>query len=262
MLENVSDNDPKSVVEVPTFVVLDLDRTLLNTDELNKYMCAHIETERDTTPEDGDAWNYIQQQKGRSFSVLGYLRTRFGSEQWDVLQKQMVTMADAESLLSSAVLYPYVAELLNALDEARIPYAILTYGDSENQQFKLDILHATIGRKTEIVDALITDEQYKGEWIARTWRQNTGGAGEEWFYVHPDLHPEQTMKAKTIVVVDDKAQNAQANDAHIIDFIVDNTAPGSAAGARSIRDLYELIHTGRFNTWVKEAVQQKVGMDS
>lgn len=236
--------------DVHTFVVLDLDRTLLRSDRLNEWLCEHIDRSHDIQPDDGDPYEFIQGQTGASLSVLAYLSGRYGQAAEYSARQQLLAQAE----MTEELLYPGARELIEGLERQTVPYGILTYGDTDNQQFKLDLLHKLVGKHTGEINTLVTNEQRKAQWIESHWR---AADGTERFTIHPDLSPTQTIHAQNILIVDDKPENTEADDGHIVEFVIDNSLSPSEKG-QPIAKLYELVAAGQLHAWVDEMVQQNL----
>ena len=252
-------HETEPVHEVHSFVVLDLDRTLLDTDELNRRMCERVVAAAgvDMRPEDGDPFSYIKGQKGKSFSVFGYFKARFGGEAVEDVMQYFLAVTDLGA--EADLVYPSVVELLEELERQDIPHGILTYGDVENQTFKLALFHKLVGKHHEEIVALVTDERFKAQWIEANWKQDlTDKIGKEGFVVHRDLFPSHVLRAQNIVVVDDKRENTQAEEPRIVEFVVNNGQKDAEAQEQPIARLYTLVASGEFQAWVDKKIQQRL----
>ena len=257
MLLGQDRHEQEPMREVHSFVVLDLDRTILNTDALNRQICERIDKSIDTSPEQGDPYEFIQSQKGKALSVAAYLDNRYGHEAYEQVTTTLAREAETPDQPRAAdLIYPGVAELLAALEDNDTPYGILTYGEPANQIFKLRIFHALVKKYEGAINALVTDQQFKAQWIESNWKESPDSEGG-WFVVHPELSSNATIKAQHIVVVDDKLENTQSEDARIVEFVVDNDQSNPEADFQPIEQLAHLIQDGKFIAWVDKKVEQK-----
>lgn len=74
VLDMSNGHEHETIRNVSVFVLLDLDRTLLNTNKLNELLCRYIKKDADTSPQDGDPYEYTLSKEGESFSMVPYLK--------------------------------------------------------------------------------------------------------------------------------------------------------------------------------------------
>lgn len=178
-----------------TYVVLDLDRTLIDTELINKtYEKIVAESSNDLS----EAMNLAKQADeaaGRSFDPHLFVR--------EALLDSVAIMNDFEVELTNRlngrddVLNPGALELIDQLKTWGVAHGILTYGHSEWQRIKLQV--SGLDRK---LPSKITADKHKGAEIG-SWQSDTGE-----FHVPVELTSHEIGAAavyQTVVLVDDKA---------------------------------------------------------
>lgn len=200
---------------VDVFTVLDMDRTLLDTDAVTERLCRQLE-HHGVSPRQIEAdLVFIRKQEGKSFSLLEYLEAQYGPELFSIVKQEMqerVGRDDAEELLCDGA-----PELLRALDDTDIPYAILTFGEPANQDFKLTLLRKLLGRSTADLHATVTDVSHKATWLAEAW------AAENGFEIPAIFYGGVPLRAAQVVIVDDKLANLVSPNQNVHGILVDNT---------------------------------------
>lgn len=240
--------------DTEVFIVLDLDRTMLDTDKLNHLLCTYIDKTNDASPEDGDPYEYTLAREGESFSLVPYLIQRYSQAAFDTATLHLKAGAEQSEGTKDDIIYPGVRELIAELDAQGIDHGILTYAtDIENQKFKLDIWHHFIGRTHDRIEAIITELDKKGEWVEDHWHDPESTQHDPHFIVPSDLSENDRIRARYILIVDDKFKNIRSDHKHIIGFTVDNTASTPSASGGSIGDLVDILQAGV----LKEYLQSK-----
>jgi FMN phosphatase YigB (HAD superfamily) len=227
---------------VPLFVVIDLDRTLLDTDKLNELLCQVVDASNDARLDDGDPYAYILRQAGKSFSVSNYLNERFGPDANAMAWLRLQEAAHEHPTL----LHAGASQLLATLDQQAVPYGLVTYGEANNQQAKLRLVHAVLGKQADELPYLITDEPNKAQWIAHHWKRT----GDSAFHIHETLSREG-LRTDRVVIIDDKAMNTATDDPGICGILIDNRGgDGTATPTPTIADVAEIVAASGFSNWL------------
>lgn len=179
-----------------TFFVLDFDRCIGDTDKMRRLLWHIIESETTIHTDELEAARKTMEANGFQFDVVEYaareMLRRKSKVTWLHIQEVFVAAVKSQNVLE-----PGAAELLDKLDERRIPYGILTYG---KQAWQLAKLKAS-GLVDRGVRFEITQIEHKGE-ILTGWRE-----GDE-FIVPPALTPNfQPLHVRHIVFLDDKPRS-------------------------------------------------------
>lgn len=255
-MPTVLSHEFETVRDVNIFIVLDLDRTLLRSDLLNMFLCEHIDTSCDMAPEDGDPRMYIAGQRGNSFSVRNYLTQRYGADAYETVRQYI--LADIQ-LGDEDLLYPGVRELIANLEAKKIPFGIVTFSeDKENQLFKLDVFHQYLGRAHGEVEAIVTEVKNKAEWVENEWCDNDDANESGMRYSVPSrLSKDGRIRAKHILIVDDKYQNTISSHDAIAAFVVKEQAtdkPPTVSNGGTIEQLADIIVNDQLEDYVKNHV--------
>jgi hypothetical protein len=224
--------------QVDTFVVFDLDRTLLRTDTLTDMVCLQLLDHGVGLEQVRADLNFIHQQIGTSFSLLEYLEAQYGSELYLAVRDDVEALVESGELVHDLV-YEGTADLLSELERNEVPFAILTYGNRESQEFKLRLFRRLMNRTPETMHATITLESKKSDWIARTWQ----GTGDGSLLVPTEIYPESSLSTRMVVVVDDKRANLESSDERIKGILIDNAPEGAKEGA-TIVELADFVRRG------------------
>jgi hypothetical protein len=209
---------------VETFAVLDLDRTLLESGVLVDLMCMQLLNHGVSIEQVQKDIDFVRRNNGQSFSMLDFLEAQYGQEKYmSIMQEIEEQVKNGE--LTSELLCEGTQELLAALDAHDVPYAVLTYGERLNQEFKVTLLRHMVNRGTKQIHATVTSESKKATWIAGIeWKAD----GKEGFAVPAFVYPQADLHAKHIVVIDDKLANLESDDDAVRGILVDNTKGSSA----------------------------------
>jgi hypothetical protein len=212
--------------DVEAFAVLDLDRTLLNTDALVDAMFLALLNHGIGEEQVQIDLMFVNSKAGQSFSLMEYFIAEHGRPLYELVMQDVTDLAATDERFAHRLLIPGTIGLLDALDESDIPYMIMTFGETENQEFKLRLLSASLDKQRNELNALITSEPKKADWIMSTWM------GEDGRFHVPSLAPAQTpLIADEVIVVDDKAHNVRS-DGKSYGILVDNTdepVPGTVS---------------------------------
>lgn len=211
------------------FVVLDMDRTLLDSTE---YSMALMDAFGLTTDEKIKATKKLAEQTGNSFDFLDYLMDTKQTRLEDIyLRMGQLTASQPESLLM-----PGVREFIHSLDDLKEPYGILTMGTPHNQRLKLATLRAILQKDQSTLPAEITNTPNKSmDFIRNRWNEARGG-----FDISPDLCGKLGGTcAELVVLVDDKQDNLTAKHPRIVAFHVPVARAEEAHTLQSVTDYLE-----------------------
>jgi hypothetical protein len=221
--------------EVETFGVFDLDRMLLKSDELVDLLCNGF-IAYGVPPEDiAKDKSYIHAQKDRDFSATDYLLERYGEEALSGVKEDLLVLAQAGEL--AGLLYPGARELLETMDELKVPFGILTYGEVPNQQFKLDLVRAIMQRDESSLPAKITDEKSKSHWMHQEWAQPDGR-----LLVPAEFTRGRAVLANHIVLLDDKQRHLRSPYKKVRGIWIDNEA--AKESTVTLLEVVERLHAG------------------
>jgi len=221
---------------VDTFVVLDLDRTLLHSDNLIAVLCKELHNHGVSLEEIEEVSAYIFTQIGTSFSGTGYITEKYGEEMLNAVMADAMAKAEAGEL-EEILLYPGTRELLDQLDEIGTPFGVLTFGEQRNQQFKIDLLRAILKRPAERLPATVTSEPSKSHWMHDSWEQDDG-----LFMIPADFTHSQAVTAEHLVTLDDKLVNLYSYDENVRGILIANQE--NAAQGVPIAKIVEALRAG------------------
>jgi hypothetical protein len=223
---------------VESFVVLDLDRTLLNSDKVVQLMCDALPRFGVSDQDAREDLAMIQAATGQSLSAFEFLGGRYGAELIHHLAADLLQQAENGQLDEYDLLYgDSSTELLDELDVQEIPFAVLTYGESLNQQFKL-ALYRILARRAAL-PAVVTDEPRKGAWIHEHWLD----ASEDHMRIPPDFTDGQEIIAQEVIILDDKQHNLDSPDRIVKGIRIDNRSD-HIAGRLSLTQLVDRLKAG------------------
>ena len=224
--------------EVDTFVVIDLDRTVLNTSNLISLLCSLLPKFGVTAEDAIEAESMIRAADGSSLFPIGFLRGQFGDEPVDAVMDDIREMAELGEI-KEMLLYRGSYELLDALDGEDVPWGIMTYGEVADQEFKLDIFRRMTNRDKSNCPAEITDKPKKSRWIHKDWYTEDGR-----IKIDPKLSNGLEIYAKQIVVLDDKLKNLESPDPGVKGIPIDNHSIDSTE-TYTVASVAELVRQGR-----------------
>ncbi|HCR55865.1 TPA: hypothetical protein DIV49_02735 [Candidatus Saccharibacteria bacterium] len=227
--------------EVETFVALDLDRTLLNSDVLGDVQC-DILADFGIGQDEIDAHKaHIAANKGNSFPVVNYLTDTYGAELVTSLQERLLARA-SEPAIRAALLFEGVIELLGALESKDVPYGVLTFGEQENQSFKLRLFELLTDREGKILSE-ITSENNKSDYIHHQW-QNTSGVGSGTFAIPEHFTHDRPITAHHVILLDDKGSHLDTEHSDIGGMLVGNLPDEAGAypeGTHRLGEFTEVV---------------------
>lgn len=166
-----------------TFYVLDLDRTLFNTDA---YVGKYIEIARQFDEKVAQKLQFIWGEQ--DISLRGWVT----KEQGNLFQQNIEAILEKE-VAPDDLLMPGAKEFLAALRAKQIDFGIATFGDRPYQAHKLQL-----GGLSDI--PFIMTGESKGELIA-SWQDKAGA------FVLPYSLGDSSVKYHEIVLIDDKARS-------------------------------------------------------
>lgn len=231
---------------VDTFAVLDLDRTLLNTGTLVDLMCMQLLHHGVTMDQIKKDIDFVHRSDGLSFSMLDFIEAQYGPARYTAVMHEIEAQVK-DGLLTDQLLCRGTNEMLTALEANDIPYAVLTYGEPVNQQFKLTLLRHMVRRSEARLHAAVTDKTKKAAWISG---DEWAAEGAEGFAVPASIFPQAALHARYVVVVDDKPSNLESDNAAVMGILVDN---GPDDGALTTADVARLLNAGTALTAIAEA---------
>lgn len=202
---------------VDTFVVLDLDRTLLETDALVGLLCMQLLNHGITRQQVDVDLLFIHQQNGASFNLLDFFETQYGKGLFDVVKQEILELAK-NGELHEGLLCEGAPELIGELEESSTPFCVLTYGEEHSQRFKLELFEQLIGQDDAQLHAVITKETNKAAWIEKNWQHDETGR----VIIPNDTYASSELRVRTVVVIDDKLSNLKSGDARIRGILVNN----------------------------------------
>lgn len=211
-----------------TFVILDFDRTLGDTEQLFAAFMAILAEHSELDQPALRRAATESSQRGESFDGAAWVREQLEmtgqASVWRALKQAFaVRTAQTDYLL------PGAWELLAYLRDARVGHGILTYGGREWQEMKL----AAAGLSE--LPTIITDDTAKGTQLRR-WQQSDGT------YVLP---PEfgQTIRQQLVLVDDKPLSFADAPESGIVKLCVGRAGDAVLpAGVEPVADLIAVLH--------------------
>lgn len=153
--------------KVDRFYLIDLDRTLVRTDDLRQsYEQIIIENVPDLAPEIEDA----RQRYKSNFDLVSYVRLELEERMNPGEAKRLLASFDqlfVEQAQKSSFFEPFAQELLQVLKQRGLSFGILTTGGDTWQQIKIE------AAGLQHIPHLIIHKYEKGQLIS-SWRQPDG----------------------------------------------------------------------------------------
>lgn len=168
-----------------TFYLIDLDRTLLNTDRTVEVMRGVVALHDTELAQSLEQCFEDYTLLGESFSMRDYIVENVGEAEMAKIEVKFKAIAADQDLLNPSALT--LLEYLRTKPDAGM--GILTYGSPLGQAMKISA--AGLGD----VPFAVTSETFKGALIA-SWRQE-----DDWYHLPEEFG---SAVAKTVVLVDDK----------------------------------------------------------
>lgn len=231
----------KTVRAVEYFVLLDMDRTLLDTDQwVDCLYAAFSLSDSEKTVEE----RRERQRRGAGYDLFRELHERYGRrlpgshrgghEMAEVVANRIEALYPAVDLERSLV--PDVRELLAKLEHQAVPYAIMTKGGEASQLCKLLVLRAILSRPLPAV-IIPDDAPPKAATVLRDWHDDHTGQ----FLVPPDYtSTDSAVRAHKVAVLDDKPENIAASHPSVYGVLIgraDNMLSGAVSLAQFARTL-------------------------
>lgn len=216
---------------IETFVVIDFDRTLGDTDELLRalgdVLLRHPEVVGQAMLEQAAT---DSAHLGESFDSVTWVRQQIPGTAWQAIRQEFMAQDEDEA---NDFLLPGARELLEYLDQAHISYGILTYGGEEWQQMKL--------AKAKLADipTIITADPAKGQELKR-WQLPDGT------YELPAAYVSDVGRVvvRHVIMLDDKLSSftdAPTANSTMIQVRSGQDHDVRPAGVRQVKDLYEAL---------------------
>jgi hypothetical protein len=202
---------------VDTFVVLDLDRTLLETDALVELLCMQLLNHGISREQIDADLLFIHRQKGASFKLLDFFEAQYGKGLFDIVKREILELAK-NGELKEGLLCEGAPELIGKLGASSTPFCVLTYGEEHSQRFKLELVEQLFGQDEVQLHAVVTKETNKAAWIEKNWQHDESGR----VVVPNDGYASSELRATTVVVIDDKLSNLKSGDDRIRGILVNN----------------------------------------
>jgi len=177
--------------------------------------------------------DFVRRSDGMSFSTLDFILAQYGTAKYTSVMHEIEEIVK-EGGLKDELLCNGTIELLNALEAQDVPYAVLTYGERINQEFKLTLLRHMVNRSARQLHATVTSESNKASWIASgEWKVE----GENGFTVPAFIYPQADLHANYVVVIDDKLSNLESDDDAVLGILVDNAKGTNALSTAEVARL-------------------------
>ncbi len=228
--------EPRIVDEL---VVLDLDRTLINSSVVQQLVLSSLGHHGVSADRIEEAMAYAEAQTGNSFFLFDYIEEHFSGDILEVIVKDIMNnddlLEDWPDLLCLGA-----DKLIDALQEQGTPCMILTYGEDNYQQFKIDLFRKLVASTSDELPAIITGTSNKSEWVASEWFNDDHELGEI-----PASVMGEPLLVGIVTVVDDKVGNLQTSDERVVGVLVDNNtdpAPGVVSTAELANAAVSGIH--------------------
>jgi len=229
-----AERQPRSI---ETFAVLDLDRTLMNSGVLTDLLFMQLLNHGVSIDQVQKDIDFVRRSDGMSFSTLDFILAQYGTAKYTSVMHEIEEIVK-EGGFKNELLCDGTLELLNALEAQDVPYAVLTYGERINQEFKLTLLRHMVNRSAKQLHATVTEESNKASWIASDeWKSE----GKQRFTVPAFIYPQADLHANYVVVIDDKLSNLESNDDAVLGILVDNA---KGTGALSTAEVARLLADG------------------
>jgi hypothetical protein len=202
---------------VEEFVVLDLDRTLLNTTEVALLVLAGLVSQGVSEKQIKQAIAYMETQSGKSFYLFDYIAQEFPDVNPSKLAAKLLFDEVLVRKVRTNLLCAGANELIEELNLQTIPHMILTYGEQDYQQFKVSLFRKLVNKSAEQLPALITQSENKTEWIVKNWFE----LSHDYAKILGTVAGEE-IQARRVIIIDDKLQNIITSHEHVHGLLVDN----------------------------------------
>ena len=229
------ENQPMIVDEV---VVLDLDRTLLNSSAVTQLVLESMALHGVSEDRIQEAIAYVEAQTGNSFHLFDYIERQFSIATLDEIVGELMQNEPLLHGRKNELLCAGADTLVYALEAQGTPAMLLTYGDQNYQSFKIDLFRKLIDRTNTQLPGIVTDVANKAMWVGENWFSRPDGLGEV-----PVKILKQIVLARMVSVVDDKISNLESTDERVVGVLVDNRT-AITEGVLSTLELAEAVAGG------------------
>ena len=207
---------PPRIVE--RFIVVDMDRTLLASDEFVRYLY-------DVYALDGEQRQIVQQHvkdsKGSGFDAFGYLQQHYpdrlqgfegesGEVEVEVIADWVIERHGLPKLQED-LLISGTTELFRAIDARQVPHGVLTAGSDTYQRLKAAVLRRLLVRPALPVMVVAAGDvpDKTAMLVDACWKD------DRQLFLLPVQLSGETIAAKNLVVIDDKDQNLKTPHGNI-----------------------------------------------
>ncbi len=229
------EHEPRIVDEV---VVLDLDRTLLDSSVVTQLVLRSMAKRGVSTDRINDAIAYVEAQAGNSFHLFDYIEREFSFSTLDTIVDELMQDEALLQEMKDELLCPGADLLVYALEEQGTPAMVLTYGEQNYQSFKIDLFRKLIGKTNKDLPGMVTHVANKSKWVEENWFTRADMLGEV-----PITISNAPLLTRIVSIVDDKVINLQSSDERVAGVLVHNHTPPTP-GVISTRELAEAVASG------------------
>ena len=179
------------------FYVIDMDRTLVNTEKLYDVLEIVLKRHTNISVDMVNDERTEIEARGESFKLINTLDRLLETHKSKVSWLEVEQAFIQEARQTKGVFEPYAQDLLKLLDDKQIPYGIITYGNEAWQLAKIEA--ADLGD----VPHLVTRIKEKGALLAG-WKEGNS------FIIPPAMTRDfKPLTVDSIVFLDDKAVSFQ-----------------------------------------------------
>lgn len=191
-------------------VIIDVDRTLLETNLYSEAIFT-ILARQGMSADAARLDELVEHGTGNNFDLM---------EQVEKLGIFPGADEIIDAVNGRSFLYPGVDRLLGELEASGIAAMILTYGGLNGQRVKLEIIRRELEEKgLSLPPSVITQEQYKAEWVDTKWEKTKDGQ----FLVPKGIDGLSGRSFRRIIILDDKTSNLETSNGDIEGIKVDNS---------------------------------------
>lgn len=223
---------------IERFVLPDIDRSVLNTEAYLLLLTQSLVEAGVPGADAAESLQLLRASKGTSLSAPEFLRGIYGDEMTEVAMELLQSYEDNPNIRSSLLYGGATIRLFNALDAQQQPFGLMTYGERNTQQQKIDSIRRMTRRNKFNLRAEITKSTAKSESLARRAIEIDG----EMLIPIPTTLTSSFTVARQVVILDDKKSNLRSSNTAILGIEINNEHP--ASGQISIDDLVTAIESG------------------
>ncbi len=177
--------------------IVDFDRTLVDSDIINKYLNESVEKVTGISPSVMTMADHQARESGGSFDTLQFLRQLVSPEQMHAIKESFFAITAQKAKQKKVLFEPGAFELVQRLPNI----LIMTYGGQEWQEWKIEA--SGLGGEWYI----ITDHKEKGRFLAEAYD------GER-FVIDGVMNFNGSIVASSIELTDDKADSFSSFPTH------------------------------------------------